>query len=65
MKDSVRADFNEGVAQALFLEIDRYARVEDPLVEADQPVHVRGDKRQVVDVVEQLHVRPPARSDVA
>ena len=64
MKDSVRPNFDEGVAQALLLEIDRHARVEDPLVEADQPVHVRGDKRQVMDVVEQLHVQPPAPSDV-
>ena len=55
MKDSVRPHFDEGVAQTLLLEIDRHARSEDPLVETDQSVHVGGDKRQVVDVVEQLH----------
>ena len=64
MKDSVRPHFDEGVAQTLLLERDRQARSEDPLVETDQSVHVGGDKRQVVDVVEQLHDDLP-HSDVA
>ncbi|MFG3590980.1 hypothetical protein ACFXS9_00535 [Bradyrhizobium sp. RDI18] len=47
---------DEGVAQPLLLEIDRDARSEDTFVETDQSVHVGGDKRQVMYVVEQLHV---------
>ena len=60
MKDSMRPNLDERVAQALLLEIDRHARIEDALVEADQPVHVRGDECQVMDVVEKLHFQPRA-----
>ena len=56
MQDSVRTHFDEGVAQPLLLEIDRDARTEDTFVETYQSVHVGGDKRQVMYVVEQLHV---------
>jgi hypothetical protein len=55
VQDSVWTHFDEGVAQPLLLEIDRHARSEDTFVEADQSVHVCGDKRQVMYVVEQLH----------
>jgi hypothetical protein len=57
VQDSVRTHFDEGVAQPLLLlEIDRDARSEDTFAETDQSVHVGGDKRQVMYVVEQLHV---------
>lgn len=55
VQDSVRTHF-EGVAQPLLLEIDRDVRSEDTFVETYQSVHVGGDKRQVMYVVEQLHV---------
>lgn len=56
VQDSVRTHFDEGVAQPLLLEIDRDVRSEDTFVETYQSVHVGGDKRQVMYVVEQLHV---------
>ena len=46
-----RANLDEGVAEALFFQVDRHPRFEDALVEGDQPVHVGGDERRVVDAV--------------
>ena len=56
VKNGVRTHFDEGVAQPLLLKIDRDARSEDTFVETYQSIHVGGDKRQVMYVVEQLHV---------
>ena len=62
VQDGVRTDLDEGMSQTLLLEVDGHARPEDAVVEADQPVHVGGDERQVMNVVEQLHVSLRPRS---
>jgi hypothetical protein len=53
----VRTHLDEGVANAFLLHIERHPCLEDALVKGDQPVHVGGDERQVMDVVEQLQLR--------
>lgn len=52
----MRADLDEHVPKAFLFQVDHDTRVEDALVETDQPVHVGCHERQVVDVVEQLHL---------
>jgi hypothetical protein len=56
MQDSMRTYFDEGVPQTLLIEVDRHTRAEDALVEVNQPIHVGRDKRQVMDIVQKLHV---------
>lgn len=50
-------DLDQNVTEPLFLEIERDGRREDAIIERDQPVHVGGDERKVVEVVEELHSR--------
>lgn len=58
MEHGVRTNLDEGVTAAwwiLLCPIEGHPRVEDALVEGDQPVHVAGQKGHMVQVVEQRH----------
>src|SRR5215212_5931755 len=59
MQDRVRSHLDKGVAEIFFFQIHRGSCPEDALVEGDEAIHVGGDKRQVVDVVEQWRLRLP------
>ena len=53
MQDSVWTNCYERVAKAILLEVECCPCFEDALVEFDQAIHVCGDERQVMDVVQQ------------
>ena len=57
MQEGVWTDLDQHVPKALLFQVDPDPRIEDALVETDQPVQVVRDERQVVDVVQQLHWR--------
>jgi hypothetical protein len=44
VQDRVRPDLDERMAEAGLLAIERYPRVEDALVERDQPIHIGGEE---------------------
>ena len=48
---------------SLLLAVERHPRVEDPLVERDQPIHVGGEERHVMQVVDQGHTHLPRPED--
>jgi hypothetical protein len=45
-----RPNFDEGITQAFLLEIDCNSSFENAFVEANQPIHIGSDERQVMDV---------------
>src|SRR5215203_3820492 len=59
VQDCVRSHLDKGVAATIFFQVHRDSCPKDALVEGDEAIHVGGDERQVVDVVEQWRRRLP------
>src|SRR5690349_14198100 len=55
MQDRMRTDLKEDVAQTVFLQVKRHLCPKDTPIEGNKPIHIGGNKGQMIDTIEQKH----------